>query len=131
MNAAWLADLVAVVHLLYVLGAVLPVPLVIVGAIRGWPFVHGPAFRIAHLAMVGFVALESLLGAACPLTVLEVELRERAGEGGYGGSFVGHWVDRLLFYDLPPAFFTVVYVAFALLVIGLWFAVPPRFRPRA
>lgn len=130
MSTALLADIVAVIHLLYVLGAVLPVPLVIIGAFRNWRFVRNLLFRVIHFAMVGFVAIESLLGAACPLTVLENDLRLRAGQAGYEGSFVGHWVDRVLYYDFPPAFFTWLYVTFALLVVVLWIVVPPRARTR-
>jgi len=79
--------------------------------------------------MVVFVAIESLIGVACPLTVIENGLRRRAGEHGYAHSFIGDWLDRLLYYDLPPAFFTVLYVAFGALVVALYVIYPPRRRP--
>ena len=33
-----------------------------------------------------------LTGSDCPLTTLELELRQRAGDQGYRGGFVGHYL---------------------------------------
>jgi hypothetical protein len=33
-----------------------------------------------------------LTGAGCPLTTLELELRQRVGDQGYRGGFVGHYL---------------------------------------
>jgi hypothetical protein len=68
-----------------------------------------------------FVALESIADIVCPLTAWENALRGNAD----AQSFVGRWVSRLLYYDLPEWLFTAVYVAFALAVLAAWFIVPP------
>jgi hypothetical protein len=75
-----------------------------------------------HLAAIAFVAAEALLGFTCPLTAWEDALRG----AGTGRSFVGRWVARLLYYDLPEWVFATAYCAFAVAVICAWIAIPPR-----
>jgi uncharacterized protein DUF2784 len=118
--AAALADLVLVVHFLFVLFVVGGLALIVVGA-RRWRWVRNRTFRIAHIAAIAFVAAESLLGIACPLTVWEDALR-----GGGTSSFIGRWVAWLLYYDLPEWAFALAYCAFAAAVAWAWRAVPPR-----
>ena len=84
-----------------------------------------PPFRYAHLGAIAFVALESVIGVACPLTVWEDALR---GAGPQGKSFIGRWVSYFLYYDLPPWAFTALYVLFALAVATTLFWIPPRRR---
>ena len=124
MHSAWLADAVLVVHVLFVLFVVGGFVLIAAGAGR-WGWVHNRAFRIAHLATIVFVAAEALLGATCPLTRWEDMLR---GTGREERSFIGRWLAWLLYYDLPEWVFAIAYAAFALAVIGCWWAVPPRAR---
>ena len=125
MHAA-LADAVALLHLALVLFVVGGLPAIVVGNRRGWRWVNGPAFRLLHLAAIGVVALQAWLGADCPLTTLESWLRVQAGERGYAGGFVEHWVHRVLFYAAPAWVFTLAYTAFALLVALAWWRYPPR-----
>jgi polyferredoxin len=95
------------------------------GLAAGAPWARSLAFRGAHLAAIGFVAAESLLGIACPLTVWEDALR---GRNPGGESFVGRAVRSALYWDLPEAVFTAIYVAFALLVAWTWWRWPPERR---
>src|SRR4051794_28695054 len=108
-DALLLSRLILVFHFAFVLSVILLVPLILIGAWRGWKWIRNPAIRIAHLSMIGIVALEALLGVFCPLTVWEKALRLRAGEEAYEGSFIGYWVSSLLYYDFEPWVFTVVY----------------------
>ena len=45
-------------------------------------------------------------------------------------DFIGRFLHDLMFYDLPQAFFTAMYVGFTLLVALTLIAVPPRWRGR-
>ena len=83
------------------------------------------AFRIAHLAAIVFVAVETLLGFTCPLTLWEDVLRT-TGRGER--SFIGRWLAWLLYYDLPEWVFATAYGAFALAVVWAWRAISPRAR---
>jgi len=119
-----LADAVLVVHVLFVLFVVGGFALILAGA-RRWAWVHNRAFRIAHLGAIVFVAVETLLGFTCPLTLWEDVLRATGREER---SFIGRWLAWLLYYDLPEWVFAVAYVAFALAVLASWWAIPPRAR---
>ena len=119
-----LADAVLAVHVLFVLFVVGGFALIVAGA-RHWSWVRNRAFRIAHLAAIVFVAAEGLLGVTCPLTWWEDALRATGREER---SFIGRWLAWLLYYDLPEWVFALAYSVFALAVIGVWFAIPPRRR---
>ena len=118
-----LADMVLLIHAavaLFITGGFIAVW---VGQWRGWGWVRNRRFRQLHLAAIGFVAITSLIGVACPLTDLEDSLR-----GGAVGSagFIQRWVGRLLYHDFPGWLFTIAYTVFALAVIVAWCVVPPR-----
>lgn len=121
-----LADAVLLLHFGVVLFVVGGLAAVVLGNLRAWGWVNGLWFRLAHLAAIGVVVVQSLLGKLCPLTVLESWLRERAGEPAYAASFVEHWVQRVLFYQAPFWVFTLVYTIFGLLVVAAWWRYPPR-----
>ena len=114
-----LADLILVVHVLFVLFAVLGFALIVYGRFAGWSWIYRRAFRIAHLVAIVFVVVQSWLGRLCPLTIWENGLRLRAGQGGYAESFIRHWLHRLLYYDAEPWVFVVVYTLFGALVLTL------------
>lgn len=118
-----LADLILIVHFCiagFITAGFLLIPL---GAAAGWRWVRRRGLRLAHAGAIVLVALESLAGIACPLTVWEAALR---GGATNETGFIGHWLGRLLYWDFPPVLFTLLYVALALLAILLWRWVPPQ-----
>lgn len=121
-----LADAVLALHLAVVAFVVGGLLAIVVGNLRGWRRVNAPWFRIAHLAAIGVVVAEAWLGVTCPLTTLEMSLRARAGAGSYAGSFIEHWLGRLLYWDAPPWVFVLGYTVFGVLVVASWWAWPPR-----
>ena len=123
----WLADLVLVIHFGFVLFVVLGLVMIWVGYFASWRWVRSPWFRLAHLAAMGVVLLETLAGIVCPLTTWEADLRRLAGQTDlYDGSFMQHWIHRLMFFDLGETSFTVLYAGFfGLILLSLW-VVPIR-----
>lgn len=130
MNAAFWADVIVGVHVAYVAFVVLVVPAVLVGGLLDAGWVRNSWFRNIHLAMIAVVVVQSVCGVTCPLTVWENRLRALAGEQGYERSFIGHWLHDLLFFDLSPGAFAIIYTVFGLLVVGLYLAFPPRWLSR-
>ncbi len=122
----WLADLVLVLHVAVVVFVVGGLVLVVAGNLRQWRWVNALGFRLAHLGAIVFVVAGTWLGLVCPLTTLELWLRAKAGAATYGGSFIEHWLQRLLYYDAPTWVFTLVYSLFGLLVVATWVYFPPR-----
>ncbi|WP_410497760.1 DUF2784 domain-containing protein [Chitinibacter sp. S2-10] len=102
--------------------------LVLIGNWLKWGWVNTLCFRAAHLATITFVAAEAWLGMVCPLTTLEMWLRSKSNVATYQSSFIAHWLQVLLFWDLPAWVFIAVYTAFALAVLAAWWFFPPRHR---
>ncbi len=127
MNAyRFLADVIVVLHAVYVLVVIGGLLAILLGIVLGWRWIGNFWFRAIHLAMIGLVAAEAVLGIACPLTTLESSWRAQGGGAAHEGSFVGYWVHELLFYRAPPWVFTLAYCAFCGLVLATWIVSPPR-----
>ena len=126
-----MADVVLLLHLGVVLFVVGGLVLTLIGAMRGWHWVRNPWFRVTHLALIGFIVLQTWLGMACPLTTLESWLRVRGGGPAYERGFIEHWVGGLLFYQAPSWAFAVAYTLFGAAVVATWRYYPPdRFDRR-
>lgn len=120
------ADLLLLVHVLFVMFVVLGLVLILAGKWSGWSWVRNPYFRIAHLVAIVIVVVQSWIGVICPLTTWEMALRERAGDSVYSGSFIANWLERLLYYQAPAWVFMVCYTIFGALVVASWIWVRPR-----
>ena len=120
------ADALLVLHFAIVVFIVGGLILTWVGGALGWAWVGNPWFRYAHLGAIAFVALEAVLGLACPLTVMEDLLRG----GARAESFVGRWVRYFLYYRAPEWVFTALYVAWTAATLATLWLVPPRRRTR-
>jgi heme A synthase len=127
VNHQAIADVILALHFAFVAFVVGGLLLIWAGAAFGWDWVRNFRFRIAHLAAIGFVALEALIGMACPLTEWEYLLR---GEPAAGPTFLQRLIAPLLFYDLPGWVFTLMHVGFAVLVALTFWLLPPRPRRR-
>jgi len=124
-----LADVVLLLHALSVVFVVAALLLTIVGGYRQWFWIRNWWFRVIHLAGITVVVVQSWAGLLCPLTTLEMWLRDQAGEVRYEGSFIQYWLGRFLYYNAPEWVFVVAYTAFGLLVIITWVRFPPRKIP--
>jgi len=120
------ADAVLSLHVLFVAFVALGLLAIFAGAALSWAWVRNPVFRVLHLLAIIVVALQAWLGMVCPLTTVEMALRAKAGDVVYGGTFISHWLQELLYYDAPDWVFQVCYTAFALLVAISWPLVRPR-----
>lgn len=98
-----LAAAVLVVHLLFilwVLGGVLVVR-------------RFPRLKWAHIgSLVYSIYVEVVPWPPCPLTVLEQMLEERAGVTSYHGSFLVHYLDAMVYPNVPLTLLVTVAVAF-------------------
>ena len=81
------ADAILVAHLAFVL-------FVVFGALL---LLRWPRLAWLHIPAVVWAAFIEFSGMICPLTPLEVALRQRAGQAGYGGGFIDHYVVSLLY----------------------------------
>jgi hypothetical protein len=69
-----------------------------------------------HLPAVAWVVYLELAGAICPLTPLENALRARAGEAGYEGGFIEHYLMAIIY---PAGLTPQVQVVLGVAVLAL------------
>src|SRR5450755_1797987 len=124
MRYRLLADVVVAIHALYVAFVLFGLAAILIGYAWGWRWVRNRYFRIIHLIAILLVCAESIIGIDCPLTTLENGLWLAAGQNGYGGDFIGYWLDNLIFFNFPPWVFTLIYCAFGAAVLSTLWLVP-------
>lgn len=121
-----LADAVVVAHAAYAGFVILGLMAILAGVALRWQWVRNFWFRIIHFAMIGWVAMEAILGVKCPLTALEDWLRAQAGQSVDEASFVARLARDLLFYEAPEWVFGVLHCLFAAAVLLTLVLAPPR-----
>lgn len=100
------ADLIVVIHLAFVLFAVL----------GGLLVLRWKRFACLHVPAVLWAALIEFAGWICPLTPLENWLRERGGAIAYRSGFVEHYILPLLY---PAALTRRLQIILGLFVLGI------------
>jgi Protein of Unknown function (DUF2784) len=86
-----LADFVVLVHFSWIV-------FLIAGVLLGRRY---RTIRIFHMAGLGFAVLLQIFGWYCPLTYLEIWLREKHDPSiTYKGSFIIHYVEKLVYINL-------------------------------
>ncbi len=125
-----LADAVLALHVLLVCFVVGGLIVIWIGRALRWSWIDTWTFRIVHLATIAVIVAESWFDVPCPLTTWERMLRLRADDASYEGSFVGHWLQRALYYNAPPWVFVVAYTTFGVAVVATWWWLPPKKRRR-
>ena len=98
------ADIVVVVHLLFI-------GFVVGGVFLAWRW---PRIVWAHIPAVVYGALVEFAGFTCPLTLLENDLRRHAGQAGYRGGFIAHYLVKVIY---PPGLTRGMQVGLGLLVL--------------
>jgi Protein of Unknown function (DUF2784) len=106
------ADVVVVIHLLFI-------AFVAGGAFLAWRW---PLIIWGHVPAVMYGALIEFAGFTCPLTLLENDLRRRAGAAGYSGGFIDHYLIKVIY---PPGLTYGMRIGLGILVLlvamlGYW-----------
>jgi len=101
-----LADLVLLVHLVFVLFVVF----------GGLVVLHWPRLAWIHIPAFAWGVIIEYTGGMCPLTPLENSLRSRAGESAYAGGFIEHYVTAVLY---PEGLTRATQIVFGTLVLAI------------
>jgi hypothetical protein len=98
MSARLLADAVLVFHALFIAFAVLGGLIALLSAYLQRSKAHR-FWLWLHLSCATWAATVVIMGWTCPLTPLEQTLRQAAGEQGYKGSFIEHYLLAAIYPD--------------------------------
>lgn len=125
-----MADSVLCTHIAIAAFVVFGQGIIVAGGMAGIGWVRNLKFRLVHLLMIVFIAVQTLLGQLCPLTNLEHYLRMQAGLKTYSDSFTQHWLSSLIFIDAPWWMFAALHSAAAAIVVASWWLVAPEWSQR-
>ena len=122
------ADVLVVVHILYVGYVVVGLGLILVGWRRQWRWIRNPWFRLTHLIAILIVVYELMVKANCPLTVWEMQLRAVAGQPVNQTTFMDRLLSFILVADAPVWLIDGLYFAFGLAIALLFVFAPPYWK---
>ncbi|WP_439534849.1 DUF2784 domain-containing protein [Polymorphobacter sp.] len=115
MNPALAADAVMLVHFAFILFALLGAALLV-----RWPWLIW-----LHIPALAWGVWIELSGGLCPLTPLEIELREKAGQAGYRGGFIDHYLTPIIY---PEGLTRGTQMQFAAILVAVNLFFYARFR---
>ena len=107
MTYRLLADATVALHLAFIVFVVL----------GGLLVLRKPRVAWLHVPAVAWVVWLELTGAICPLTPLENFFRTQAGEAGYTGGFIDHYLAGVVY---PQDHEALVQVLVAVVVLTSW-----------
>ena len=119
-------DLILIFHFCIVFFLVFGLVALPIGCLRNYSWTRNSKLRAAHLLLMGFVTLETILGLTCPLTMLENILRQIEHQQ----SFVSYWLSHFIYWDLPTYFFVALYSACFIWSLIFWKVHPPDYPDR-
>jgi len=106
----FLATVVLTIHLLWIVW-------VIFGALWTRGHILLAAFHVLSLTWGVIVELSPL---DCPLTVAEQFFEQRGGTSSYHGTFLAHYLDRIVYPDLPESVLVVAGVVVCVFNLGIY-----------
>ena len=87
--------------------------------ISGAFFTRGrPRLAVLHVATLVYSVIIEIFGFRCPLTTLETWLDMRGGVSTYRGPFLVHYLDAVVYPNIPPKL--LIAGAVAVYVLNLW-----------
>ena len=131
-----LADLVVIIHFAWIVFVLWGFILTVYSSISVYFFSAGKdrakaffdrwIFRTVHVAGIVYVAVLTVLGKICPLTTLENILRRQYNpELTYPGSFVMHYIQKLIYPEANFLIFVVPTMIIAIFSIVMFVIRPP------
>lgn len=93
----------------------------IVWILLGWLLTRRrPLLRWVHIGSVVYGMLIEIFLWPCPLTLAEQWLMRRAGREPYTGDFLLHYLEAVVYPDVPPLLLAGVAVAVCAGILGIY-----------
>jgi hypothetical protein len=121
-----LADVIAILHVGWVLFVLLGLVAILIGWALGWGWVRNRWFRVIHLAFIVIVVIRAMFTPVCPLSTWEKDLRVLGGQVdeedriNYEGHRVGEFFHNIIHpehveewdFTFPPYALPTAYTTF-------------------
>lgn len=104
--SAFLADAIVIIHFAFIVFA----------AAGAWLALWWRWIPWVHVPCAAWAAYVVLSGTLCPLTPMELALRYKAGEAGYSGGFIEHYILPIIY---PPGLTREVQMLLGVIVVML------------
>ena len=87
-----------------------------------WKLLHNKTVRKTHLGLMSFVTFEAIIGMTCPLTMVENYLSGMS----QNETFISYWLGKVIYWNFPSIFFTIIYCLCLTWIILMWKIFPPK-----
>lgn len=141
MVYVFFADFIVLIHFLWILFMVVGFLLTFIAFFGvyvfrsagrfGERFFDRWVFRSVHLLGIVYVGGLAACGKYCPLTYAENSLRSKEAGESYAGSFIVHYIEKIVYPEVEAIYIIAPTVMIALFVLGMFIVRPPKqFLPR-
>jgi Protein of Unknown function (DUF2784) len=79
-----------------------------------------PVLSTVHILSLTWGIAVEVSPWPCPLTLAEQFFEQRAGEASYGGGFLMHYLDRLVYPDVPESVLVSIGVSVCAVNLGVY-----------
>ena len=87
-----------------------------------WKLLQNKTVRKTHLGLMSFVTFEAIIGMTCPLTMVENYLSGMS----QNETFISYWLGKVIYWNFPSIFFTIIYCLCLTWIILMWRIFPPK-----
>ena len=121
-----LADFIVLIHFLWILFMIWGFGRTILAVIKkDRKFLQNKFIRTFHLAGILVVAFLIIIDKTCFLTIWEIKLRVISGVSTYTGSFIVHYLEKLVYPDVDPLLVEVPSVIIGGITLFIYILFPP------
>ncbi|MEM2983019.1 MAG: DUF2784 domain-containing protein [Candidatus Bathyarchaeia archaeon] len=127
-----MAEITVFIQLLFIIFLIGGFTVIVLGHFLKWPITRHLTFRTFHL--IGFLIVVGfeLAGLLCPLTYLEIWLRNKQDpESAYFGSFIAHYIEKIIYWEVPMELILLPTCAIAILTLLIFLISPPNRKKTA
>ena len=115
-------DFIIFFHFVIVIFITSLLVLIPLGYKLNWKLLQNKTVRKTHLGLMSFVTFEAIIGMTCPLTMVENYLSGMS----HNETFISYWLGKVIYWNFPSIFFTIIYCLCLTWIILMWRIFPPK-----
>lgn len=120
-----LITIVLLLHLLWILFILYGFFFTLIGVFFKKELLKNFWLRTTHLIGIIFVATLTALDKYCPLTLVEIKLRQKINSDFNMDSFIIYYLEKLIYPEINPNFIIILTYIIAILSLVFYIILPP------